>query len=187
METDISLMQLCSFTKDVYTVFFLFSLAIVRLFYFDHAICLFFWVLFPSRAVLHSIMLRFLLWSSLRHLPLCAFAIVLQFYIFCMHIQTHTTYITVAFGTRISVSACTIWLSHNSAHFHVVWLLGGIFALFQLSLNKEAFNCVFNEPEQKTATILKSFTRKVQLPNPLYCNVWKQSEEGEHELRHFLN
>jgi len=66
-----------------------------------------------------KIMLHIFLWPSLRHLPVCirdGFAVSL----FCMHIQTHTTYVTVAFGRRISVSAPTIWPSHNSAHLHVV-------------------------------------------------------------------
>lgn len=107
--------------------------------------------------------------------------------LFHMHIQTHTTCVTVAFGMRISVSACTIWPSHNSAHLHVVWLLGGIFALFQLSLDKEAFNCVFSAPEQEAAMIPKSFTGKGGLPSPHYCNVEKQSEEGGPELRCSLN
>lgn len=102
-----------------------------------------------------------------------------------MHIQTHTTYIAVAFGMKNSVGACTIWPRHNGAHLHVVWLLGGIVALFQLSLDKESFNCVFNEPEQETAT--KSFTGKGGLPSPQYCNVEKQSEEGGPKLRCSLN
>lgn len=103
------------------------------------------------------------------------FVMGLQFLFFaCTY--THTTYITVAFGMRNSVSACTIWPSCSSAHLYVVWLLGGIFALFQPSLDKEAFNCVFNEPEQETAT--KSFTGKGGLPSPQDCNVEKQSEEG---------
>lgn len=105
----------------------------------------------------------------------------------CMHMQTHTTYITVAFGMRISVSACTIWPSHNSAYLHELWLLGGIFALFQLWPDKEAFNCVFNEPEQETATIPKSFTGKGGRPSPHCCCVEKESEEGGPELRCSLN
>lgn len=136
---------------------------LVRFFCFEHRIVFFLWVMFPI--VLFSI--HFLRSCFCGHL--CGVCDGFAISLFCMHIQTHTTYITVAFGMRNSVSACTIWPSHNSAHLHVAWLLGGIFALFQPLLDKEAFNCVFNEPEQENSYQELHWERGTAQPPVLQC------------------
>lgn len=86
-----SLVQLCSFSKDVYKVFFFSSSGHSKTILLSPQVCLFFWVLFSTGALFHSYFLRscyifFFGWPSLGCLSLCALVMVVQFLFFtCTH------------------------------------------------------------------------------------------------------